>query len=87
MILLYTVISFIVAFINSTVKYCDLGGTGTVKIRYRGIPWYREYRPSLGWSYYPRIYSYLQLRGSYRLIINVQTFETTWMIGNSKLWL
>jgi len=32
---------------NSTEKYRDLDGTGTVKIWYRGIPWYREYRPSL----------------------------------------
>ena len=38
---------YIVAFINSIAWYRDLGGTGTVKIWYRGIPWYREYRPSL----------------------------------------
>jgi len=29
------------------VKYRDLGGTGIVKVRYRGIPWYGKYRPSL----------------------------------------
>jgi len=45
----YFVYSISIAFINSTVKYRDLGGTGTVKIGYRssGIPRYREYCQSL----------------------------------------
>jgi len=74
MILLYTVISFIIVFINSTVKYRDLSGTGTVKIWYRGIPWYREYRPSL--VAYTGSYAYVQ----HQFLVRLQHSRTDYSI-------